>query len=414
MHLISIDRKFIAAALLAVGVGGFQPAAQAQDGEGLRVPGAFSSEANYGGQSLRLDDRAGTDAPTVELVTDRYPDGKPRVERQVTLDTQGNYVNHGTWKMLAADGTPISEGQYEMGKRVGTWTRWYGRNETRVLNAQPFNRFKPPFVSQVNFVDDKMEGQWLIVDADERQIMQISLSGGKRNGTAITWLPTGKIAQQSSYQDGVPNGETLEFVANGPTNAQNGAKAAENRGDMRVTAIYIEGRRVTTKTNYHDRAKKIKSSEEVFLAAPSVAQTLDDFWNLSLATYKADGTELRHGSSKAWFPNGKPAHDGVYENDKKHGMFTYWYANGQMYSMGEYKNDKPIGSWIWWHENGLKSIFGECNEDGYFVGHWRWWGADGKLTKQKDFKDGEDRVTFGKAESGVEVGKRTEPGSSVR
>jgi antitoxin component YwqK of YwqJK toxin-antitoxin module len=257
-----------------------------------------------------------------------------------------------------------------------------------------------------------MEGQWLIVDADERQVMQISLSGGKRNGTAITWLPNGKIAQQSSYDHGVPNGEVLEFVANAPVNT-NAAKG-EARGDMRVTARYIDGRRESIKTNYHDRAKKIKSSEEMFLAAPSTAQTLDDFWTLTLATYKTDGTELRHGSSKSWFSNAKPQHEGFYEQDKKAGMFTYWYANGQMYATGEYKNDKPVGPWIWWHENGLKSAFGEYNDEGYFVGQWRWWGVDGKLTKQKSY-DGSERITSEKMERELEVGQRsTEDGPIVR
>jgi antitoxin component YwqK of YwqJK toxin-antitoxin module len=429
MHLLSFDRKILAAAVVAAGVGGFHPSANAQVGrfnlpitqgqeDGLRVPGAFSSEAESRGQSLRLDDRAGTDAPTVELITDRYPDGRSRIERQVTLDTEGNYVNHGTWKMLAKDGTPIAEGQFEMGKRVGTWTRWYGRDEngrtdTRLINAAPFNRFKPPFVSQANFVDDKMEGQWLIVDADERQIMQISLESGKRNGTAITWLPNGKIATQASYQHGVPNGETLEFVANPQQNTANPGQRGEVRGDMRVTARYIDGRREIIKTDWHDGMKKVKKSEEMFLAAPTVAQTLDDFWNLSLATYKSEGTELRHGPSKSWFANGKPQHEGMYENDKKQGMFTYWFANGQMYATGEYKNDKAIGSWIWWHQNGLKAAFGEYNDEGYFVGNWRWWGEDGKLTRQKTY-DGSERVTSEKMEREIEVGRKPQMGTTIR
>jgi hypothetical protein len=143
MHRIAIDRRLVVTAfLLAASACGFQRAALAQDEEesGLRVPGAFSTESAYGGQSLRLDDRAGTDAPTVELVTERYANGKPYIERQVTLDTQGNYVNHGTWKMWAADGTAIAEGQYEMGQRVGTWTRWYGRNETGQFCQRPDGR----------------------------------------------------------------------------------------------------------------------------------------------------------------------------------------------------------------------------------------------------------------------------------
>ena len=36
----------------------------------------------------------------VEQVTERYPNGKIKIERQVTKDAAGNYVNHGTYTAL--------------------------------------------------------------------------------------------------------------------------------------------------------------------------------------------------------------------------------------------------------------------------------------------------------------------------
>src|SRR5690349_15541026 len=37
----------------------------------------------------------------VEIVRERYADGKVRIERQVTLDADGDYVNHGAWKQYS-------------------------------------------------------------------------------------------------------------------------------------------------------------------------------------------------------------------------------------------------------------------------------------------------------------------------
>jgi antitoxin component YwqK of YwqJK toxin-antitoxin module len=407
MQRVSIDWRLVAkAALLTTSVVGFQRAALAQDRDALRVPEAFSSDT-ASPHTMRLDERDGAGAATVEIVTERYPDGKARIERQVALDTQGNYVNHGTWKMWAPDGSAVAEGQYDMGKRVGTWTRWLARKDARILNTFPFNQFKAPFVSQVTFVNDQMDGQWLIVDADQRQCMQISISNGKRNGQSITWQPNGKILQQASYEQGVPVGDVLE-VSTRTTPAANGQRAEKAAvGEMKVAATYVDGRRIVTKTaNYPSRKKQ---SEELFLAAPSIQQTQDDFWNVTFAEYKSEGQDLRHGTSKSWFENGKPRHEGIYDHDKKHGMFTYWHSNGQMAATGEYQNDKPIGSWVWWHENGLKSAFGEYR-DGYLFGQWRWWAEDGQLAKQKIY-DGTEKVTSEKLETDVEVGARTSPGS---
>jgi antitoxin component YwqK of YwqJK toxin-antitoxin module len=393
------------AVVLSTSAVGFQGLAAGQDRTPLRVPEAFSSDA-ASAHTMRLDERDGSGAATVEIVTERYPDGKARIERQVALDTQGNYVNHGTWKMWSNDGKALAEGQYDMGKRVGTWTRWLDRKDSRVLATVPFNQFKAPFVSQVTFVNDQMDGQWLIVDADQRQCMQISIANGKRNGQAITWQPNGRILQQANYENGIPVGDVLEVnAARTParTNPQQAEKTAV--GDMKVVATYVEGRKVVTKTaNYPNRKKQ---SEELFLAAPSTQQTQDDFWNLTLAEYRSEGQDLRHGASKSWFENGKPRHEGNYDHDKKDGMFTYWHSNGQMAATGEYKSDKPIGSWVWWHENGLKAAFGEYKE-GYLIGQWRWWGEDGQLAKQKTY-DGSEKITSEKMDGDVEVGTRTTP-----
>ncbi|HJQ80460.1 MAG TPA: hypothetical protein VJ828_10920 [Lacipirellulaceae bacterium] len=312
----------------------------------------------------------------IETVRERYPDGKIRIERQVTLDDTGNYVNHGTWKMLTPSGAVSAEGQYYMGERVGLWTRWHGRNESPVFNEFPFDKFKAPFMSQATFEDGQMDGEWLITDATEKKVMQISLKDGKRNGPAVTWLPTGKTYRQATYDQGVPVGEVMEVSA--------------KTGELVRADSYVDGRKVIARTTYYSTRDK-KKTETMYLAATTIEQSPDDYWNFRLATYRSEGKDLKHGAAKAWFASGKPQMDGFYEYDKRAGTFTYWHENGQIAATGEYKDDKAEGIWVWWHPNGQKSAVGRY-QNGALFGDWRWWNEDGRLTKQHEY-DGTEAIT---------------------
>ena len=311
-----------------------------------------------------------------EVVQERYPNGKVKVERQVTLDADGNYVNHGSWRMWNTSEHVIAEGHYDMGRRVGTWTRWFGRGEAPILGQFPFNRFKPPLVSVATFSDDKLDGEWLIVDAEQKKCLQISFSEGKRHGPVISWLPNGKTYQQAAYNYGVPVGDFFE---------------ADKNGELKLTGTYIDGRRLVTMTTYHDqKTQKQKKTEELYLAATTVEKTPDEFWNLQFADYTTVGDGMRHGPSKAWYENGSQRHEGLYDMGKKSGTFTFWHANGQVAVTGDYQSDLPHGLWVYWHEMGQKAAIGKYQE-GVLLGKWRWWDDNGRLARSTVY-DGSERV----------------------
>jgi antitoxin component YwqK of YwqJK toxin-antitoxin module len=361
------DGQFvIRIAVAALTVLGIQWAGRAA--EKLNTPYTFSPTlADDSAQAPDLSSGRTTGAAgELETIRERYDDGKLKIERQVTLDSDGNYVNHGEWKMVARNGDPIAEGHYDMGKRIGTWTRWHGRQDSAELGEFPFNHFKAPFQSQANFVNDVMEGDWLITDASQRKCLEATFVGGKRNGTITIWLPSGKTYRQSTFDNGVPVGDVLEVDKN---------------GELKTAATYVEGRKVVTKTTYFHRGHQ-KQTEATFLAATTVEKAPDDFWNLRLAQYGSEGKDLRHGAAKTWFENGVVQQDGYYQYDQKSGTFTYRYENGQVAITGEYKDDVPDGLWVWWHENGQKAAIGTYN-GGMMIGEWRWWNEDGKLAAQK-------------------------------
>jgi antitoxin component YwqK of YwqJK toxin-antitoxin module len=129
----------------------------------------------------------------------------------------------------------------------------------------------------------------------------------------------------------------------------------------------------------------------MYLGAVTSQKSADDFWNVRFAKYTNDGKDLRHGIAKAWYPNGRIEHEGIYQFGKKSGVFTYWHENGQVATTGEYRDDQPEGTWVWWHENGQKSAFGKY-QDGQLTGEWRWWNEAGKLTKQHIY-DGSESIS---------------------
>jgi antitoxin component YwqK of YwqJK toxin-antitoxin module len=321
----------------------------------------------------------------IEPVVDRYPDGKAKIERQVVLDSTGNYVNHGEWKHLDPKGNVIAQGHFDMGKRIGPWVRWHSPRDTAVLKQFPFNKYKPPFQSQANFSDDKMDGEWLITDASQRKCMQVSLSAGKRNGTTTVWLPNGVIFSQATYDEGVRAGDVME---------------ADQKGELKRVATYIEGRSLSTKL-VKGRGKHPKKSEEQFLAPKAILKTPDDFWSLTLAEYTAEGDAVHHGPSTIWHDNGQLQQQGYYQYGKKSGAFTFHYENGQVAATGEYKDDVPEGLWIWSHRNGQKATVGEYRA-GQPVGQWRWWKEDGMLASEKSYGDA---ALADELHDGMEIGR---------
>ncbi len=326
----------------------------------------------------------------VELVRERYTDGAVRIERQTTLDRDGNYVNHGTWKMFSPKGEVAAEGHYHFGRRVGMWTRWLGSKDAELFKAAPYKEFKAPFMSQVNYTNGKMDGEWVIMDANDRKVSQISLKDGQRHGLAITWLPNGTTFHQATYENGLPVGELLEVN--------------KKTGKVERTATYTEGRRVINKTAYHPGGKKEKKSEIMYLGPETTQVAADEFWTVRMAKFAADGKTLRHGTAKAWYPNGKLESEGTFQFGKKSGTFTFWHENGQVAASGDYRDDLADGQWVWWHENGQRSAFGRY-QDGTLLGEWRWWNEAGKLTKQHIYDGSESAST--EQEESMDISSRT-------
>ena len=304
--------------------------------------------------------------PQSEVVRDRYANGKLRVERRVTLDAEGNYVNHGEYRELSDKGELLVTGTYRNGQRTGVWAKFLSGTESPLFKSYPFNKLRPPFSSSVEFDADKMHGVWIISDRDKRIACQVELHDGQRHGTATVYHPNGQTYLQSSFASGVLDGLNIE-------------KSPE--GKVIHEDMFIEGRKLVVDTE-HFANKSVKSVTRYLTGVQKVA-TLDDWNNTTLATYTTVGDKELHGEFVTYHDNGQVATKGNYEHGELHGPYESWYRTGDVAASGAYDHGHQDGDWIWRHANGMKRAVATYDK-GEAQGEVRAWDDKGKALSKKE------------------------------
>jgi antitoxin component YwqK of YwqJK toxin-antitoxin module len=343
-----------------------QPTAAQPDG--ASPDGAGPTEAT----SPSVETSEGDNA--IEVIRERYPNRSVKIEREVTQDAEGNYVNHGSWKMWDPQGSLVAEGQYHYGERAGVWNRWFRTGEVELLKAVPYNAFKGPFISQASFEAGRLSGKWTIFDSSQHKISEFEFVDGERHGDFTWWFPNGQKMRECHYESGEMNGQLVEW-------------AQDSRVVTQVT--FDHGRRLGSRAEKHTAGGN--KSEGRILFAKEILQTGDDWWNAKPAVYTKQGKDERHGHWTVWFPNGQKQVEGDYDHDVQIGEFTWWYANGQRSLQGEYTDGEQQGKWVWWYENGQKSIVGEYSQ-GHPMGRWTWWNEEGKVARASDMAQGAGEI----------------------
>ena len=303
----------------------------------------------------------------VEVIRERYPNRAVKIEREVTQDSEGNYINHGSWKMWDAGGNLMAEGQFAQGAREGVWNRWYLPGGAKIFGQLPYQQFPGPFISQATFRNGQIDGTWTIYDSKQRKISEWAYENGVRQGASIWWYANGRVMREANYRDGDLDGEIKQYDPN---------------GKLVFREVYELGRKLAPKTEYHSGGKQ-KKTEGLYLHAKIVEKTPDDWWNAVPAVTMQVGKDERHGPWSSWYPNGQVQIQGEYKHDLRVGQFTWWYANGQKSAEGFYVDGVPHGRWVWWHENGQKSAQGEYKR-GEMIGLWSRWDESGKMVTAED------------------------------
>jgi antitoxin component YwqK of YwqJK toxin-antitoxin module len=298
---------------------------------------------------------------TTEIIRQRHPDGSVQVERYVTQDEAGNFLNHGPWTLFTPAGAVLARGEFRHGRMSGAWHRWHPATGEGVFAEPLFTEFRGPFLSVCEFRDGQPHGNWTIMDQQRRKILEIPYREGRRHGVATWYWPDGKRLRQVSFSAGELDGDLIEWDRNEQVTRR---------------ASYDGNRELITRTGWF--VPNQKRVEDHFLGPQIEFTGADDWWNAMPASFAVDGEEVRHGPSSEWYRNGQLKMRGLYRYGLRQGEFVWWHDNGQRQTAGEYIDNRKQGQWNWWHANGALAVTGSF-EDDRAVGQWSWFTDTGEL-----------------------------------
>lgn len=304
------------------------------------------------------------DGRTVETIRERNARGQVRLLRQVAQDTEGNYVNHGVWKKWDDAGQLVAIGDYRDGERHGHWEQVVFAQYTPLLKHEPYREFAGPFLSEAAFEKGKLNGKWIISDADGRKISEVELANGIRHGVSTWFYPNGARYQEIHYVEGQLDGDIVRWSPKGVEVSRK---------------TFKQGREVVVKTAKYDNGQL--RSQFTTLSPTLVTETLDDWARTEFVKYQVSGESVKQGLSVQFHPNGQKSMEGSFQDNEPIGKHTWWHVNGQKSIEGAYRGGKPDGAWTWWHPAGPKSTQGEYAE-GTPIGEWVWWTLEGKVVQR--------------------------------
>ncbi len=309
----------------------------------------------------------------VETVTDRYPNGAVRVEREVALDADKNYVNHGSYTLYDPSGVVVLRGHYRMAKMDGAWSRQFSPSDEKMFVSGLSGGVKGLLVAEATFENGALHGAWVVKTQDQKKLAEWNFDHGIRHGTSTWWYANGQKQAELTYSNGQPVGEFAEWDDSGkPTHASK----------------FIDGRMVTPVVKWYAPGRK--AYEGYYLSQLDLGEPSPDWWTGAKVVSSKEPAEgeipkARHGLWTSYYPNGQKQTQGEFRNDVPVGKFIWWHENGQRQAQGEYVNGTQQGTWITWYSNGQRESKTEYQQ-GDRVGQTLRWKADGTLVDIQDFQ----------------------------
>jgi antitoxin component YwqK of YwqJK toxin-antitoxin module len=350
---------------LHLGAAGTAQAQAAASSAALPAPVAKDAVDNVA--VAPVPDAAATADTKVELVTERYPNGSVKVEREVTRDANGNYVNQGTYKEYDLDGKVRRTGEFVGGKQQGKWTQTFAKDEGHLFSADHDTAFSGPFTSEATFVAGQLHGAWTIKDGKGRNVVAWDFDNGVRNGKWTWWYPNGEKRLEANFKHGNLDEEVLEY-------GQDGQQASKE--------TYLNGMRLTKTVGWYTLGQK--HFEGYYLRVSDMPEATYDWWKgtVTVAPAKAAEKELKHGAWIEWYQSGNKKSEFQYDHGVSTGRFVWWYENGQKQAEVDYHAGLLGGTWVTWHANGQKESQAKYR-DGVLVDPLLHWNAEGKLVETR-------------------------------
>ena len=255
-----------------------------------------------------------------------YPNGIDlMMEENCLRMPDGSFLADGETIFYDTAGQVESRREYKSGKLHGEWLD-YEKSTGKIASKMTFVNGKMTVCENFDMEGDLAE-KIVFITPETCQI--------------FSYYAKGQIKEKKTYQNGVAEGEFVQFYKSGLTLRKGAFKNNKESGEWYV---YKNNGLLQTKGHYKDGVK-------------------DGEW-----TYfqKKGMISLRE----------------VYNNGLKDGIWMSFYENGQIRERGFYRHDNKVGEWLSYNEDGTlkeKEVYygnGQLKEKGGFVdglrsGEWK-------------------------------------------
>jgi hypothetical protein len=128
-------------------------------------------------------------ADDVQTITESWPDGSPRLSRQVVNLPDGTQVNQGIYRRWHANGEPEYEAVFVQGRKQGVETYWHENGTVR---------------KRTEYADGQVHGANITWDATGAKRKEEHYHQGKPHGVWTEWDPAGRVKWQGRFDHGTP------------------------------------------------------------------------------------------------------------------------------------------------------------------------------------------------------------------
>ncbi len=168
--------------------------------------------------------------------------GQPAAGTQNYTDING--MKQGPWVKKSIDGTLVYEGFFKDNVPVGVFKRYHpdGKIKAELI----YDKKRPNYASvkmwdssgelaATGFYNNKTKDSiWEYYTVNEKMVYHEQYKNGLRNGPALKYYSTGKLAEEKNWKNGQMNGKWLQYYPDGTVRLK-----SENKNDLRVGPFLV-------------------------------------------------------------------------------------------------------------------------------------------------------------------------------
>ena len=186
----------------------------------------------------------------------------------------------------------------------------------------------------------------------------VVLKNGLKNGSWLTYYPSGQLKSKGAYKNGLKIGEWIYYYDNDSIE-QIGRYNDMGKQDGEWIWFYETGDTLRKET-YYDGLEEGWSYEYTDSGSVAVKgaykdgmrQGRWDYWIGDHYEYGNYVDDLESGEWRGYYNNEQITFKGSYQNGLEYGQHLYWYENGFMKMVGEYQAGNRIGDWRFYNNRG--------------------------------------------------------------